>query len=160
MLPFDTSAARRYAELVVMAKTSGRGFPTPDGYIAAIAASRGFIVASRGPLRSVRRRHHQSVECIVVLRWSANCTSRGQFKSLTFGELDKFRRFGLTTPFSHRFWESNQFFEVPLCKIYKRVNQKDSKRSRKTDRGVAANVLAERLQVTPISLNSPLQPGC
>ncbi len=47
VLPFDTDAARRYAELAVMAKTSGRGFPTPDGYIAAIAASRGFIVASR-----------------------------------------------------------------------------------------------------------------
>ncbi len=27
--------------------TSRRGFPTPDGHIAAIAASRGFIVASR-----------------------------------------------------------------------------------------------------------------
>lgn len=47
VLPFDTDAARRYAELAVMAKASGRGFPTPDGYIAAIAASRGFIVASR-----------------------------------------------------------------------------------------------------------------
>ena len=47
VLPFDTDAARRYAELAVMAKTSGRGFPTPDGYIAAIAASRGFVVASR-----------------------------------------------------------------------------------------------------------------
>ena len=47
VLPFDTDAARRYAELAVMAKTSGKGFPTPDGYIAAIAASRGFIVASR-----------------------------------------------------------------------------------------------------------------
>jgi toxin FitB len=35
VLPFDTDAARRYAELAVMAKTSGRGFPTPDGYIAA-----------------------------------------------------------------------------------------------------------------------------
>jgi predicted nucleic acid-binding protein len=31
----------------VTAKAAGRGFPTPDGYIAAIAASRGFIVASR-----------------------------------------------------------------------------------------------------------------
>jgi toxin FitB len=31
----------------VTAKVAGRGFPTPDGYIAAIAASRGFIVASR-----------------------------------------------------------------------------------------------------------------
>ena len=47
VLPFDTDAARRYAELAVTAKTGGRGFPTPDGYIAAIAASRGFIVASR-----------------------------------------------------------------------------------------------------------------
>ncbi|MDY7576113.1 type II toxin-antitoxin system VapC family toxin [Actimicrobium sp. CCI2.3] len=47
ILPFDTDAARRYAELAVTAKLAGRGFPTPDGYIAAIAASRGFIVASR-----------------------------------------------------------------------------------------------------------------
>lgn len=47
VLPFDTDAARRYAELAVMAKAGGRGFPTSDGYIAAIAASRGYIVASR-----------------------------------------------------------------------------------------------------------------
>ena len=47
VLPFDIDAARRYGELAVKAKAGGRGFPTPDGYIAAIAASRGFIVASR-----------------------------------------------------------------------------------------------------------------
>jgi len=47
VLPFDTDAARRYAELAVVAKVVGRGFPTPDGYNAAIAASRGFILASR-----------------------------------------------------------------------------------------------------------------
>ena len=47
VLPFDTDAARHYADLAVIAKSSGRGFPTPDGYIAAIAAARGFIVASR-----------------------------------------------------------------------------------------------------------------
>ena len=47
VLPFDTDAARCYADLAVAAKGSGRGFPTPDGYIAAIAASRGFSVASR-----------------------------------------------------------------------------------------------------------------
>ena len=47
VLPFDTDAARHYAVLAVTAKTCGRGFPTPDGYIAAIAASRKFIVASR-----------------------------------------------------------------------------------------------------------------
>lgn len=47
VLPFDVGAARHYAELAVTARSCGRGFPTPDGYIAAIAASRGFIVASR-----------------------------------------------------------------------------------------------------------------
>lgn len=47
VLPFDTDAARQYAELAITARTGGRGFPTPDGYIAAIAASRGFAVASR-----------------------------------------------------------------------------------------------------------------
>lgn len=47
VLPFDTDAACCYAELAVAARRSGRGLPTPDGYIAAIAASRGFLVASR-----------------------------------------------------------------------------------------------------------------
>ena len=47
VLPFDVDAAKRYAGLAVMARAAGRGFPTPDGYIAAIAVSRGFIVASR-----------------------------------------------------------------------------------------------------------------
>ena len=54
VLPFDVDAARHYAELAVKAKTGGRGFPTPDGYIAAIAASRGFIVASRDTAPSKR----------------------------------------------------------------------------------------------------------
>ena len=47
VLPFDTDAARHYAGLAVTARNGGRGFPTPDGYIAAVAASRGFMVASR-----------------------------------------------------------------------------------------------------------------
>ena len=47
VLPFDIDAARHYATLAVAARLGGKGFPTPDGYIAAIAASRGFIVASR-----------------------------------------------------------------------------------------------------------------
>jgi len=47
VLPFDVDAARHYAHLAVLARTGGRGFPTPDGYVAAIASSRGFIVASR-----------------------------------------------------------------------------------------------------------------
>lgn len=47
ILPFDTLAAQRYAELAVKARAAGKGFPTPDGYIAAIAAAQGFVVASR-----------------------------------------------------------------------------------------------------------------
>jgi toxin FitB len=47
VLPFDSDAARHYANLAVKARAAGRGFPTPDGYIAAIAASRGFVVATR-----------------------------------------------------------------------------------------------------------------
>lgn len=47
ILPFDTGAARHYADLAVKARAGGRGFPTPDGYIAAIAVSHGFAVATR-----------------------------------------------------------------------------------------------------------------
>jgi predicted nucleic acid-binding protein len=47
ILPFDIDSAQHYAELAMIAKNSGRGFPTPDGYIAAIAASRNFTIASR-----------------------------------------------------------------------------------------------------------------
>lgn len=47
ILPFDTAAARRYTDLAVKARAAGKGFPTPDGYIAAIAAAHGFAVASR-----------------------------------------------------------------------------------------------------------------
>lgn len=47
ILPFDISAARRYGELAVRARAAGKDFPTPDGYIAAIAAAKDFAVASR-----------------------------------------------------------------------------------------------------------------
>jgi toxin FitB len=47
ILPFDTGAARRYADLAVQARAAGKGFPTPDGYIAAIAAAHDFAVVSR-----------------------------------------------------------------------------------------------------------------
>ena len=47
VLPFDTAAAQRYGELAAKARIAGRAFPTPDGYIAAIAATQGFIVATR-----------------------------------------------------------------------------------------------------------------
>ncbi|WP_395697421.1 type II toxin-antitoxin system VapC family toxin [Methylocella sp.] len=49
ILPFDLDAARHYADLGASARASGKGFPTPDGYIAAIAASKGFAVATRDP---------------------------------------------------------------------------------------------------------------
>lgn len=47
ILSFDVAASRCYADLAVVAKSTGRGFPVPDGYIAAIAVSHGFKVASR-----------------------------------------------------------------------------------------------------------------
>lgn len=47
ILPFDTAAARRHADLAIKARAAGKGFPTPDGYIAATAAARGFAVATR-----------------------------------------------------------------------------------------------------------------
>jgi len=47
ILAFDTKAAHRYADIAVLARAAGRGFPTPDGYIAAIAAANEFGVASR-----------------------------------------------------------------------------------------------------------------
>ncbi len=47
ILPFDTDAARHYADLAVAARKAGKGFPTPDGYIAAIATAHGFAVATR-----------------------------------------------------------------------------------------------------------------
>jgi hypothetical protein len=47
ILPFDLAAAKLYADLAAQARRAGRGFPTLDGYIAAIAADRGFPVATR-----------------------------------------------------------------------------------------------------------------
>ena len=47
VLPFDIKAARHYADLAVSARNAGKGFPTPDGYIAAIATAHGFAVATR-----------------------------------------------------------------------------------------------------------------
>ncbi|TIT75817.1 MAG: type II toxin-antitoxin system VapC family toxin, partial [Mesorhizobium sp.] len=47
ILPFDVQAARQYAGLAAKARTAGKGFPIPDGYIAAIADAKGFHVASR-----------------------------------------------------------------------------------------------------------------
>ena len=47
ILPFETNAAQSYAALPSHARAVGKGFPTPDGYIAAIAKATGFSVATR-----------------------------------------------------------------------------------------------------------------
>ncbi len=47
ILPFDQEAARRYADMAVIARAVGRPLPTADGYLAATAAARGFAVATR-----------------------------------------------------------------------------------------------------------------
>lgn len=46
-LAFDDAAASCYGTLAATARRAGKGFPTPDGLIAAIAHSRGFAVATR-----------------------------------------------------------------------------------------------------------------
>lgn len=55
VLSFDVEAARHYAQMAVKARTLSRGLPMADGYIAAIAASRGFMVATRdtAPFKAV-----------------------------------------------------------------------------------------------------------
>jgi len=54
VLFFDTGAARRYAILASAARLNGRGLPMSDGYIAAIAASNDFAIATRdtGPFEA------------------------------------------------------------------------------------------------------------
>lgn len=54
VLAFDNDAALHYAGLAVAARNAGKGFSTPDGYIAAIAAAHGFVVATRdvGPFQA------------------------------------------------------------------------------------------------------------
>jgi len=47
VLAFDHEAGKRYANLAASARSIGSGFPTPDGYIAAIAAANGYAVATR-----------------------------------------------------------------------------------------------------------------
>jgi predicted nucleic acid-binding protein len=47
VLPFDLDASRAYAELMLKAKIAGLAITMEDAYIAAIAAARGFLVASR-----------------------------------------------------------------------------------------------------------------
>jgi predicted nucleic acid-binding protein len=47
VLPFDLDAARAYAALMSKAKIAGHAIKVADAFIAAIAATWGFVVASR-----------------------------------------------------------------------------------------------------------------
>ena len=47
VLPFDMSASQSYGELMAKARTAGLAIGTADGYIAAIAAANGMMVATR-----------------------------------------------------------------------------------------------------------------
>jgi predicted nucleic acid-binding protein len=67
VLPFDIAAARHYADLAVKARAAGKGFPTPDGYIAAIAASRGFAVATRDTSA------FDAAGVAVIIPWNVDC---------------------------------------------------------------------------------------
>ncbi len=47
VLPFDQAAASSYAKIVCRARSLGYNIPVSNGQIAAVAAARGFIVATR-----------------------------------------------------------------------------------------------------------------
>jgi predicted nucleic acid-binding protein len=54
ILPFDLDASKAYADLMVNARDAGRAIGKADGFIAATAAAKGFMVASRdtGPFEA------------------------------------------------------------------------------------------------------------
>jgi len=54
ILIFGADAARRYADLAMSARLAGKQLPLPEGYIAAIAAAQGLVVATRaiGPFQA------------------------------------------------------------------------------------------------------------
>ncbi len=54
VLPFDLACTQAYAMQMAKARTAGLAVATADGYIAAIAASNGFAVATRdtGPFEA------------------------------------------------------------------------------------------------------------
>ncbi|MCO5312190.1 MAG: type II toxin-antitoxin system VapC family toxin [Microthrixaceae bacterium] len=47
VLPFDQTAAQRYGEIAVVARSVGRPLPAVDGYLAATAAASGYALATR-----------------------------------------------------------------------------------------------------------------
>lgn len=47
VLAFDLAASQAYADLMAKARSAGRAVSASDGYIAAIAAANGMLVATR-----------------------------------------------------------------------------------------------------------------
>ncbi len=47
VLPFDLACTQAYAELIAKARAAGLAIASADGYIAAIAAANGLVVATR-----------------------------------------------------------------------------------------------------------------
>ena len=64
VLPFDSDAARAYAEVAASCRAAGRPVTQSDGQIAAIARSRGMAVATRNV------RHFEGMAVDVVDPWA------------------------------------------------------------------------------------------
>ena len=64
VLPFDSEAARAYAEIVATRRAAGRPVSQADGQIAAIARARGMAVATRNV------RDFEDIEVEVVDPWT------------------------------------------------------------------------------------------
>ena len=60
VLPFDSMAARAYADIAAMRRSAGRSVPPADCQIAAIARSRDMVIATR----NVRDFHDIDIEVI------------------------------------------------------------------------------------------------
>ena len=65
VLPFDSNAARAYAEIAAMRHSAGRPVPPADCQIAAIARARGMAVATRNV------RDFEDIDVEVVDPWTA-----------------------------------------------------------------------------------------
>lgn len=66
VLPFDSDAARSYAEIAASCRAAGRPVSQSDGQIAAIARSRGMAVATRNV------RHFEGMAIDLVDPWVAS----------------------------------------------------------------------------------------
>lgn len=65
ILPFDSAAARAYAEIAAARRAAGRPVSNPDGQIAAIAYSRGMAVATRNI------RDFEDMGIVVINPWTS-----------------------------------------------------------------------------------------